>query len=39
MTVELVDDSLEIDDEVGKWLNQMVPIPVSSLVIERLVQD
>ena len=31
LTLELVDDSFEIDGELGKRLNQMVPIPVSSL--------
>jgi hypothetical protein len=35
-TLELVDDSFEIDGEVGKRLNQMVPIPVSSPVLYHL---
>jgi hypothetical protein len=35
-TLELVDDSFEIDGEVGKRLNQMVPIPVSSHVLDHL---
>jgi hypothetical protein len=30
--LELLDDCSEIDGEVGKRLNQMVPIPVSQLI-------
>lgn len=30
--LELLDDCSEIDGEVGKRLNQMVPIPVSNLI-------
>lgn len=35
-SLELTDDSSDIDGEVGKRLNQMVPIPVSSCILLKL---